>query len=211
MRSRMSKRRVGLVMMIIGVLAVAAGLGLGGYNLWDNYRAGIEATAVMNDIAQRQEETKLSALDEEQEASPDTNREISALEIDGKRYIGTILIPAVDIELPVQEGWSLSLLRTAPCRYKGSVYQRDLIICAHNYVTHFGRLKNLLTGDKVIFTDINGNEFRYTVVDLEILAGTAIEEMESGAWELTLFTCTLGGQMRVTVRCELLEAESASL
>ena len=207
----MSKRRVGLVMMITGILVVAAGIGLGGYNLWDNHRAGIQAAVIMNDIVQHQEETTAAALDGNPEVSPDLSREMPVLEIDGMRYIGTISIPAVDIELPVQENWSLSLLRTAPCRYKGSVHDGDLIICAHNYVTHFGRLKNLLTGDKVIFTDINGNEFRYTVVDLEILAGTAIEEMESGAWELTLFTCTLGGQMRVTVRCELLEAESASL
>ena len=205
MRSRMSKRRVGLVMMIIGVLAAAAALGLGGYNLWDNYRAGIQAAAVMNDIAQRQEETKQSALDEEQEASPDPDREMPVLEIDGKRYIGTILIPAVDIELPVQKGWSLSLLRTAPCRYKGSAYQGDLIICAHNYATHFGRLKNILTGDEVIFTDIDGNEFRYTVVAIEILAGTAVDEMESGEWDLTLFTCTLGGKTRITVRCSVIE------
>lgn len=207
----MSKRRVGLVMMITGILALAAGLGLGGYNLWDNYWAGIQAAVIMDDIVQRQEETTAAALDGDPEVSPDLSREMQVLEIDGKRYIGTVSIPAIDIDLPVQESWSISLLRTAPCRYKGSVHDRDLIICAHNYVKHFGRLKNLLTGDKVIFTDINGNEFRYTVVDLKILAGTAIEEMESGAWDLTLFTCTLGGQMRVTVRCELLESESASL
>lgn len=201
----MSKRRVGLVMMITGILALAAGLGLGGYNLWDNYRAGIQAAIIMDDIVQYQEETAAAALDGDPEVSPDLSREMPVLEIDGKRYIGTISIPAVDIELPVQENWSLSLLRTAPCRYKGSVHDRDLIICAHNYVTHFGRLKNLLTGDKVIFTDIDGNEFRYTVAAMETLAGTAVEEMESGEWDLTLFTCALGGKTRITVRCNVLE------
>ena len=29
-----------------------------------------------------------------------------------------------------------------------------------------------------------------------------VEEMLSGGWALTLFTCTLGGRTRVTVRCE---------
>lgn len=154
----MSKRRVGLVMMITGILDLAAGLSLGGYNLWDNYRAGIQAAIIMDDIVQRQEETTAEALDGDPEVSPDLSREMPVLEIDGKRYIGTISIPAVDIELPVQENWSPSLLRTAPCRYKGSVYDRDLIICSHNYVTHFGRLKNLITGDNVIFTDIDGSE-----------------------------------------------------
>ena len=30
---------------------------------------------------------------------------------------------------------------------------------------------------------------------------TAIEEMVTGDWDLTLFTCTLSGQTRFTVRC----------
>ena len=53
----------------------------------------------------------------------------------------------------------------------------------------------------MIFTDVDGNIFRYTVADLEQLEGTDVKEMEAGDWDLTLFTCTLGGQYRVTVRC----------
>ena len=206
----MSKRRTGLVMMIIGVLALAAGLGLGGYNLWDNYRAGVQACTVLDTIVQYQENAAATARNEPEEAPPelppDTDRELPVLEVDGRRYIGTVSIPTIDVALPVQEDWSLMLLKTSPCRYMGSPYQGNLIICAHNYATHFGRLQNLLPGDLVVFADVEGNEFRYTVVELENLAGTAVEEMESGAWDLTLFTCTLGGQARVTVRCERLES-----
>ena len=36
----------------------------------------------------------------------------------------------------------------------------------------------------------------------EILQPGDVEEMLSGGWALTLFTCTLGGRTRVTVRCE---------
>ena len=200
----MNKRRVGLVMMIIGISAATAGIGLGGYNLWDNYRAGIQADTVRDTIARYQEE---AATTDSNEIPPDSDREpgLSAFKVDGKWYIGTVSIPAIDVALPVQENWSPMLLKTSPCRYMGSQYQGDLIICAHNYATHFGRLKNLLPGDEVIFTDVEGNEFHYNVVELETLAGTAVQEMESGTWDLTLFTCTLGGQMRVTVRCDLLE------
>jgi len=41
----------------------------------------------------------------------------------------------------------------------------------------------------------------------EVLLPTAVEEMTAGEWDLTLFTCTLGGRSRVTVRCELVETE----
>ena len=208
----MSKRSVGLVMMFIGISVVAAGLGLSGYNLWDNYRAGIQADIALDAVVRYRGETAAADLNETPEMShePPTyvDRELPVQEVDGYRYIGTISVPAIDVALPVQEDWGSMLLKTSPCRYMGSPYQGDLIICAHNYATHFGRLKNLLPGDEVIFTDVEGNEFRYTVVELETLAGTAVEEMESGVWDLTLFTCTLGGQMRVTVRCELLEDEA---
>ena len=209
----MSKRCVGLMIMFIGISAVAAGIGLGGYNLWDNYRAGIQADIALGAVVWYREETASMDPDETQETSPglppDFEREVSVQEVDGHRYIGTLSIPVIDVVLPVQEEWSLKLLKTSPCRYMGSPYRGDLIICAHNYATHFGQLKNLLPGDEVIFTDVEGNEFRYTVVELETLAGSAVEEMESGAWDLTLFTCTLGGQMRVTVRCNLLENDRA--
>ena len=200
----MSKRRVGLVMMIIGIMAVTAGLGLSGYNLWDNYRAGIQAYTVLETIVQHQEEAATDPNETPSGHPPDLDRKLPTLEVDGHQYIGTVSIPVIDVVLLVQEDWSLELLKTSPCRYMGSPYQGDLIICAHNYATHFGRLKKLLPGDEVIFTDVEGNEFCYTVVELESLAGTAVEEMESGAWDLTLFTCTLGGQARVTVRCDLL-------
>ena len=200
----MTKRRIGLAMMLLGVLAIAAGLGLGGYNLWDSRRAGIEADAALESIVQHREETEADP-DAFYEIPLDFQWELPVLEIDGRRYIGTLSIPAIDVELPVQEDWSLSLLKASPCRYMGSPYQGGMIVCAHNYATHFGRLKNLLPGDEVLFTDVEGNVFPYTVVKLEDLAGTAVEEMESGEWDLTLFTCTLGGQARVTVRCQLAE------
>ena len=207
----MNKRRIGLVMMLVGILAALAGLALGGYNLWDDKRAGEEAESVLVEFARHREAIVTTPgpepePDETPAPTPEPDREMPVFELDGYRYIGTVSIPAIELELPVQEDWSLQLLKLTPCRYKGTVYREDLIICAHNYATHFGRLKNLLPGDEVLFTDVEGSEYRYTVTLLEDLAGTAVEEMESGEWDLTLFTCTLGGRTRVTVRCTLAES-----
>ena len=66
---------------------------------------------------------------------------------------------------------------------------------------HFGLIKNLHYGDDVTFTDMDGNTFRYQVIEVETLKPLAVEEMKTGDWDLTLFTCTLGGATRVTVRC----------
>ena len=77
-----------------------------------------------------------------------------------------------------------------------------MTIAAHNYARHFGRLTALRPGDAVTFTDLDGNVFRYAVAETETLQPTDIQEMTAGDWPLTLFTCTKGGQYRVTVRCE---------
>ena len=129
--------------------------------------------------------------------------EMPTKEIDGETYIGVVEIPSLELSLPVMSDWSYPQLKKAPRRYVGSVYSHDAVICGHNYDRHFGRLKELVPGDEVRFTDMDGNVFRYSVCAVEQLAKTAVEEMQTGDWDLTLFTCTKGGVMRVTVRCAL--------
>ena len=64
------------------------------------------------------------------------------------------------------------------------------------------KLSNLQEGDIITFTDAVGNEFTYGVAGIEILQPEEVDDMTSGQWPLTLFTCTYGGASRVTVRCE---------
>ncbi len=129
--------------------------------------------------------------------------DMPVLEHNGQDYIGVLEIPVLGLELPVISEWSYPRLKIAPCRYTGSIYTKDMVISAHNYQAHFGQLKNLYEGDRIIFTDADGNVFTYAVDFIETLSPYAIEDMTSGLWDLTLFTCTVGGSYRVTVRCDL--------
>ena len=123
--------------------------------------------------------------------------EMPTVTIKGEAYIGTLRIPTLDLELPVISQWSYPGLKLAPCRYWGSAYQENLIIAAHNYKAHFGRIKSLEIGAPVAFTDVDGNHFHYVVEEIETLSATAREEMKAGGWPLTLFTCTPGGQSQL--------------
>lgn len=120
----------------------------------------------------------------------------------GQEYIGVLEIPSLDLELPIISEWNYARLKKAPCRYAGSAYTDDLVIAAHNYESHFGRLKDLSLGDAVSFTDVEGNRFEYEVVLKETLMPRDVNEMKSGEFDLSLFTCTVGGSYRVTVRCD---------
>lgn len=204
------KRKKGTPLIALGLLLIAAALSLVAYNLKESQNArqfdaevvDLMCETLYSEPAQKDTATIDAA---EEVVLPDYLRdpemEMPVQTIDGQDYIGVLSIPALDLELPVISQWSYPGLRVAPCRYQGSAYTDDLIIAAHNYSSHFGNLKTLREGDSIFFVDVRGNAFSYEVAALETLAPTATEEMASGDWDLTLFTCTVGGQSRVTLRC----------
>lgn len=189
-----------------GLLLLAAALALTVYNIWDERRAGQAVQQTLAALPAPAAPVQLDAA-----AGPDAqvlpdyqlapDMEMPAVAVDGERYIGVIEVPALGLQLPVLRAWSYDNLKIAPCRYAGSAYTGNLVLAAHNYSTHFGRLDELSPGDAVRFTDVDGNVFDYAVAELQVLQPEAVEEMLSGSWDLTLFTCTLGGQTRLTVRC----------
>ena len=124
------------------------------------------------------------------------------IEIDGRLYIGIISIPDIEVELPVMSEWSYDNLNISPCRYSGTIKQRDIVIAAHNYKDFFARLDELNSGSKIIFTDIYGREFTFEAIQTDLINGTDIDSMLSNSddWDLTLFTCTWSGWSRVAVR-----------
>ena len=95
----------------------------------------------------------------------------------------------------------------APCRYSGSLYQNNLIICAHNYASHFGKLRNLHVGDIAMFTDMAENTVTFQMVERETIQPEDLEAMDAGDWDMTLYTCTVGGKSRVTVRFARVEEQ----
>ena len=127
--------------------------------------------------------------------------------IDGDAYLGTISIPALGLELPVLSGWNYPDLQVAPCRYTGTVEEGNLVIAAHNYSCHFGRISELNSGDEILFTDGNGAVHTYQVVFSELINGWNAPAWVEGDedWDITLFTCNLSGTNRVTVRAALAE------
>ena len=194
-----------------GLLLIAAALSLSGYNLWEGRRAAEAARQALEALEAVEQPQAEAPAQEETPAEPEPQTpeyvlhpemEMPTVEIDGVEYIGTLTIPALGLELPIVSAWSDALLDLAPCRYTGSAYLGDLIIAGHNYRGHFGSLYRLAPGDEVQFTDAVGNVFSYGVSEIQELPGTALEEMEAGDWDLTLFTCTLSRTSRVTIRCQ---------
>ena len=206
------RQKVGGGFIAVGILMLAAAVLLGGYNLYDEYRAGKSAGAVLEELQQQipavktPEETSAQEVylpDDSQlpDYSVNPDMEMPEKEIAGDYYIGVLEIPSLGISLPVIGEWDYDALQIAPCRYSGSAYTGNLVIAAHNYQTHFGRIKTLSSGDQMIFTDVKGRSFLYEVAAVETIQSTAVEEVLNEEWDLTLFTCTIDGFERVAVHC----------
>jgi len=192
--------------MIIGSVLIFAALGLFIYN---EHEQNLAAESVSKLMPQLVEAIRVQKEETSEPFLPTVNpqKEMKTAEIDGHEYIGFVGIPALGLELPVMADWDYDKLKIAPCRYSGSVFTGDLVVMAHNYKKHFGSLSTLRPGDSVTFTDMEGQTLYYEVAALDVLSSTAVEDMTSGEFDFTLFTCTYGGESRVTVRCDRTSAE----
>ena len=200
----MNPRRLSTAIIIIGIALIIGAAGLAFYNIWTDAHAGEERDVILTELADYMPEEPEDESGEPEETPElvDPMAPLPVVDVDGKGYLGSLSIPKLKLELPVQSEYDYDSLKIAPSVYYGSIATGDLVICAHNYRTHFGALKNLGEGDQVLFRDMNGLVYTYEVGATEIVSPFAVADVTSGEWDLTLFTCTLGGRTRLVIRCD---------
>ncbi|MDO4622387.1 MAG: sortase [Eubacteriales bacterium] len=215
---------IGRVIIGIGVLCLLGGAGLFGYNVYQARHAEKTSGEVLDVLMEKKQEQEQKQdagagdvlsddseilVTEVEEEPVDLHarfpkKDMPTIEVNGNAYIGTLEIPDLKLSLPVMEEWSYAKLTIAPCRFEGSAYRDDLVVCAHNYAAHFGGLINLEKGSQIVFTDNAGNVFTYEMLGSEELEPTAVDEMttatEKDKWDLTLFTCNWTGSARNAFR-----------
>lgn len=198
------RSKSGLVCILAGLALVLSAFGLTAYNMMDEKQAGENVAKALEQLRTQTIEPGEQELPEEilPAYEVDPKIDMPTVEIDGHEYVGYINLPTLELNLPVMSEWSYPKMKIAPCKYWGSVYLDNMVICAHNYVNHFGKLGNIAVGAPVAFTDVEGNVFEYTVSEIIQLWPNQTWEMVKGQdWDLTLFTCDRSGRQRITVRC----------
>lgn len=203
-------KKTGIGFVIVGAVLILSALSLFFYNQYQDAQAGQEAENLLSDVQAviKEKETPAPTKPERPETPEPVETldpELPITEIDGYGYVGYLSIPDLELELPVMSEWDYTRLKIAPCRQFGSSRTDDLVIAAHNYKNHFGSLSKLEIGDSVAFTDMDGVENLYEVALIDTLAPTEVEAVQNSDYDLVLYTCTYGGQTRVTVFCNRLE------
>ncbi len=200
-----NKKIQGNILIVLGLLCF---IGAGLYYLHNMLES---RRAYESSIAAKEALLKEIVSDHEKDLNPDTSfKQMEITEVDGIKYIGLIEIPDLEISLPVIEYWSEENLKIAPCRFSGSYYRNNLVLCAHSYVSHFRPLQHISMGSDVYFTTVTGEVYHYIVTNSETIYPDEKEKMITNDsnfdsvndWDLTLFTCTPDMQARCTVRCQ---------
>ena len=186
------RKRIGIICISLGVICLFCSVGFLVYNRWEAQNAAKSTDTLLEDV---------QSMIGQNIAQDEIPQKMPTVNADGYDCIGILTIPVLDLDLPVLTDWSYAKLKKAPCHYYGTYYEKDFVIAAHNYKSHFGRLSELQMGDMVFFTDVKGAKYCYEVVLLETLPKEATSEMITAGFDLSLYTCTPGGANRVTVRC----------
>lgn len=205
------KRKLGIVLMALGLVFLLGAAGLLIYNQQEGERAAAASAALMPKIN--------AAIAENSQTEPPVSPLLPAptepeqpvmksVEIDGHAYIGYLTIPKLGLELPVMSEWTMANLKIAPARFFGTTMEENLVLVAHNYKKHFGPIRRLKAGDEVLFVDMENQLTVYRVVATDAVAPTAVEEVTAGAYDLALVTCTYGGNTRLVVYCDIYEPEA---
>lgn len=207
----------GIVAVAVGSLMIVSALSLALYNIRSDKKSGEYAQELLVKIKEELPVTSMAVTeittDEEEYSFFDQyisrddptyyeQPQEAVINIDGDFYSGIVSIPTLSLELPVYRDLDYENLKYSPCRYKGSVAEGNIIIAAHNYSSHFGHIDNMISGDRIYFTDAQGMVYEYEVITTEVVDGTDIDAMEAGSeeWDMTIFTCNLSGLSRIAVR-----------
>lgn len=195
------KSKTGIILMLAGGAAIIFSLIIIAENIRLDSQGKKNSENVLNIL-----ESEISSYSEDENNITYTDgnglKKSKTISVDNKYYWGIIDIPEIGIKLPVMSEWNYDNLNISPCLFYNDEKNNRKIIAGHNYSSHFGKLKQLKQGDYIIFTNAENKRVIYKVLQTEILGSTDTDKMLGGDdWNLTLFTCSLSGYERVTVRC----------
>ena len=200
-------KRADIVIIAVGAVLILSALLLLLYNRYEDAHAGQEAESLLASV---EEAISAQTMDVPTAAAPSPtplDPEMPVVMLDGYEYVGYVEIPALGLKLPVMSEWDYTRLRVAPCRQFGSSRTDDLVIAAHNFESHFGRLNEMSVGNTVTFTDMAGIVNTYRAEMIETLSPKDVDAVQNSGYDLVLYTCTRDGQSRVAVFCNRTIAE----
>lgn len=136
-------------------------------------------------------------------------------------YKNAIEIPSVNIATQVNEGTDTEALHSGAGHFKDTANigeSGNFVICGHASETYrciFNSLANIGLYDKIYAYDRGGNEYIYTVTEMNIVQPNDWSVVRDGLGSddklMTIITCCDNGQRRLIVRAQVLTDEEVEM
>lgn len=191
---------------VLSMVCLLLGAAIGFYHIRSESMMVARNNAIVEDMAaemaaaSQKEAVKLS--DHENAVVEEEEQPAVVVPDDGRDYIGIIEIDPLGIKLPILARYTDEDMKTTPCVYYGNLENDNLVIVGHNYDSQFGDFNKLAQSDlvEIKISLLDGSTYVYESIDIEYLNPDQIDEMVTGEWDLTLFTCSYSGEKRIAIR-----------
>ena len=137
--------------------------------------------------AQYYVDTLRALIPEPQNAALEERRDntMSVLSVDGTDFVGIVELPRYASALPVCADWGKT--SKYPCRFSGSLYDGTMQIGATTQKGQYDFYRELSVGDTVIYTDVVGNKYTFTITSLRYEKHADQAALQQEEAPLTLF------------------------
>ena len=208
------------IILVVVIVAILGLLGFLGYDWYQKYFLENDALAFVENYTEGTESDKDKEDNTTNETGNATNP-IDSIEktntvsgssankmptYKGFNVVGTIEIPAIDLEYPILEKVSKSSLESSVAMLYGAGSNQvgNTVIVGHNYRNglFFSKNKRLNNGDKIYITDNSKNRLTYTIYNK---FETTPEDADfysrdtGGVPEVTLSTCNDDSSKRLII------------
>ena len=137
--------------------------------------------------AQYYVDTLRALIPEPQNAALEERRDntMSVLSVDGTDFVGIVELPHYASALPVCADWGKT--SKYPSRFSGSIYDGTMQIGATTQKGQYDFYRELSVGDTVIYTDVEGNKYTFTITSLRYEKHADQAALQQEEAPLTLF------------------------
>lgn len=130
-----------------------------------------------------------------------TAMEMPVISIEKQDFCGMITFLELDRKLPIYNAWKTKKTVDYPCRFYGTVYDGSLIVGGSDQEGQFECLQWLENGSTIVVTTMMGEEFFYTVCEIDRVESAKTEILLDEATSLTLFVRDAYSMDYIIVRC----------
>ncbi len=195
------------VILVVAIIAIIGIIGYFGYSIYNKYYIDASAKDIIDNFEHNTGNTtnpkpddtgsNVTLGDGNNGNSIYDNQTGTTLEYGGYKVVGTMSIPAINIQYPILEKVTVKSLKIALAYLCGPGINQvgNTVIQGHNYKNglFFSNLNKLSNGDKIYIKDTSGTEITYEVYrnfTAKASDTTFYNRDTAGKREITLSTCT---------------------